>query len=116
MLSPAISALFGFKSWADTEDARKKQLEDVAKKIKPSTSWAQEWNTILGAIYGKDYAAVPAELRPILNAKFESNWLSVISYGVYNAITQKLCVVLEKEVSPEKDALSVYHVRRIYWL
>lgn len=116
LIAPAVGKLLSLKSWAETEDARKKQLVDVEKKLKPSIEWSQEWNGLLGNLYGKEYGALPAEIRPLLQSKFESSWISVVSYGMYNAIIQKVCVVLEKEVSQQKDALPVYHVRRIYWL
>lgn len=115
-ISSSIRSLCGLKKWPDEQEKKKKQIEEITKKLKQSYEWDKDWNVLLSSVYGKEYAGLAPELRTILDPKFGLDVIFVVSYGTYNGVTQRIYAIAEKDPSSQKDVPPVYHIRRMYWL
>lgn len=93
---------------------REKQIEQSLKE-KNLKDTAQIWDKQLQPLYGKDFKSLPKEFQQIMDPLFEPTTFSVLSYGTFGAITQKIFAIIEKSSSAKKDD-TPFVVKKLYWL
>jgi hypothetical protein len=88
-----------------------KNVTEFIKKLSDQIDWQQEWDKILGPIYGKEYKAVPDQLKPLLSSQFEPTIFSVVSYATVGEVTQKMYAILQKDRTANH-----YIIKKLYWI
>jgi len=118
VLSDSVRGVLGLtRVEYEKKESRKKEMSQLLKKFTVSTRWDTQWNALLQPLYGKDFAALPKGIAPLLSAKFEPMIFSVLSYGKVGDITQKVYALIERiPSSKDDDFLFGVTVKRIYWM
>jgi hypothetical protein len=112
LLTESIRALLGLQPIEDKP--MDKAL--LPKTIKSSFDWQQDWNTLLAALYGKQYQDIPEFIRPLFATKFEPHTFSVLSYGKIGRVTQKVLAIVELRLSKQKEVGFDASIKKLYWL
>jgi len=99
-----------------TESARKMMQEKV-QNFSLSTDWKKEWDQVLASLYGKEYSTLTPCVASHLATKFEPTIFSVVSYGTFEKVTQRLYALLERTIlKQEEDVVIQVKIKKIYWL
>lgn len=111
-LSLSMQAILGFP--ALKPETVKKQRAELAPQIKDQMNWQTSWDQLLQPLYKKSYQEMPQEIKTILSGKFEGNVFSVVSYGKFGSITERVYALIERTLS--RDQRVEYVIRKIYWI
>ncbi len=109
-----IDPLFFSNSMATLLKFKRQPLKNMAefiKKLPDQIDWQKEWDKILVPIYGKEYKAVPDQLKPLLSSQFEPTIFSVVSYATVGEVTQKMYAILQKDRTTNN-----YTIKKLYWI
>lgn len=102
----------------DKQPLAKKERLAIAKKVqelKGKVDWSKQWGELLKSLYKKEYAVLPEAIKKNLSEKIESTAFSVVSYGTVQDVTQKICVLVQKNESRDTQHV-LYSIKRLYWL
>jgi len=121
LLSDSIRGAFGFKrvaqESAEKKESTNKMIPETVNKFALSTDWKQHWDQLLAPYYQKEYSALTPSMISLLRTKFESTVFSVVSYGTFAHVTQRLYALLERTVTKEGDnVMIVVKIKKIYRL
>jgi len=94
--SRSIQKYLGLTGWPTEKQQRGKVAKQVAQALSTETvDWKQWWDTLLAPIFGKKFAQIDNGLLP---SKFgnscRAKYVSVVCYGKFGKVTQKLYAVL----------------------
>ncbi|KKP36051.1 MAG: hypothetical protein UR26_C0001G0095 [candidate division TM6 bacterium GW2011_GWF2_32_72] len=115
VLSHSLVNLFGLSEIQVSKDGiLQKNVEKALGSFKRNANWQQDWDKSLKEVYGKDYKTLSKDFGGWLNSQFEVNLFSVISWGKFRNMTQKLCAIIEK--SDDKQSDTGFRILKLYWL
>ncbi len=115
LLSRSVKNMLGLKPDNADEEKRIQEAQELAKSLKPTMNWQEDWNKLLSKRVGKEFEKLPVEIRSLFSSKFEVTAFSVVSYGKVGAVTQKLCAIVT-QVPSERDQAQRYSIKKLYWL
>ena len=121
MLSDSVRGSFGFKrvtqELAEKKESAGTMIQESLKSFTLSTDWKKNWNQLLTPFYQAEYNTLIPSLTTYLSTKFESTVFSVVSYGTFARITQRLYALLERTVEKNGDDVVIQvKIKKIYWL
>lgn len=121
LISDSIRGALGLKRLValstDKKESMQKVMQEMLNKFSLSTDWKKSWDQLFSSSYGKEYAALSPSFSSHLSTKFESTLFSVVSYGTFSRVTQRVYAILERVVQKEKDDVMIHvHIKKIYWL
>jgi len=114
MLSQSLGALMGLKQLSSEPEKRSKIIEDITKKIKKSMNWQSDWDPTAGQLYGVVWKEIPEDFKFLFSQSIDLDLFSVISYGTYDSVTQKVYAIIEKQ-KIERGTASMFVIRKIIW-
>lgn len=102
----------------DLKSVQQSNLEQVLKEFKKSTQWTTSWDKTAALLYEKNFNNLPKNIELFFDTKFEPKIFSVLSYGIFDKMTDKVLAILELETTQEKDGTKKIEVkvRKLYWL
>jgi len=121
LLSDSLRGGFGFSRVAQESQEKKesthKMIQEALKKFSLSTDWKKDWDKMLAPSLKKEYGSLSPSITSHLSTKFESTIFSVVSYGTFANVTQRLYALLERSVQKAKDDVVIHvKIKKIYWL
>jgi len=113
-LSQTVASLFGWKALSGLDDALHKNLDELFREPEESISLAK----LFTVLYGEKRQAFINEISSVFHKRFEANLFTVISYGTYEDIVVKICVIIERQQRARsgKDERDQFFIKKIYWL
>lgn len=119
LLSDSVRGAFGFKrvaqESAEKKESTSKMIQETVSKFALSTDWKQHWDQLLAPYYQKEYSALTPSMISRMSTKFESTVFSVVSYGTFANVTQRLYALLERVVTKNGDEVAiVVKIKKIY--
>lgn len=121
LLSDSVRGSFGFKrvtqELAEKKENASTMIQEALNSFTLTTDWKKSWNQLLTPFYQTEYNALIPSLTTYLSTKFESTVFSVVSYGTFARITQRLYALLERTVEKNGDDVVIQvKIKKIYWL
>lgn len=117
VLTDALCAVFGFTRVSANDANIRKQMvtQAVEQKALAATTVDAAWPKGLQTVYGKDLAAIPAEIKPLLNPSFEPDTFGILCRGTTGNISQKIFAIIERR-EPEGERSAAFIIKRLYVL
>jgi hypothetical protein len=111
LLSASIADILQLQRTKDID----KNLASLLKDFKREGGAPKE---VLVKLYQADLNAIPKNIELLLSAKFEPTVFSVLSYGIFGSITQRIFAILERIPKNAQDTNVEYDIkiRKLYWL
>lgn len=118
LFSDSINGLLGLpRVEVDDIKKRKEQIEAWVKNFKPRVQWQQDWQTILGPVYGKELRTLPKNIDSMLSSQFDPHFFSILVYGKVNAVTQRVYAIVERNKRSQGDSVEYdVAIKKLYWL
>jgi len=102
---------------SDKKESTQKMIQETLKKFSLSTDWKKDWDQLMAPRYEKELSALSPSVISHLGTKFEPTIFSVVSYGTFAKVTQRLYALLERTVEQQKDDVVIHvKIKKIYWL
>lgn len=114
VLSRSFLRLLGNKQDDAVYTQKQKSVAVELKKMPLEMAWESQWDVQLAKFYDIEYTKVPESLRKLFAKKFELVLFSVISCVKIGNAHQKVCALLEKNVSADNQTR--YIIKKLYWL
>lgn len=111
--SAAVQQMLGMKPVEDKEKYNE-GIKKLAEGLKEKVTWQQQWDPLLGQLYGVTYAKLPEDAKKLFSDQVGASLISVVSYGNIGTITQKVFAFLAQTV--DADGTVRYVIRKLYWL
>lgn len=104
-ITRSLAAVLGFKQQKGELSA------EQLKKLFDQSDWSKGWDEVLAPIYGKEYKALPDEIKLLFSFQFEPTEFSVVSYATVGEITQKMYAIVHKDRKTDR-----YSIKKFYWI
>lgn len=102
---------------SEKKESAQDMMQETLKAFSLSTDWKQQWDKLLSPRYKKEYSGLSPAVVSHLSTKFEPKIFSVVSYGTFAQVTQRLYAILERTVEKTKDDVVMQvRIKKIYWL
>jgi hypothetical protein len=113
-LSKTVASLFGWKALTGLAAAQNKEIEELFRLPEGSIPLAK----LCAVLYGEKRQEVLQEITSLFHQRFEANSFSIISYGSYEDIVVKMCVIIERQriIRVDKNTQDQFFIKKIYWL
>jgi len=113
-LSKSVAALFNWKYPEKIDEARWAELKDLFQDPEGTIPLAK----ICAVLYGEKRQEFLQEVRSLFMQRFQADLFSVISYGTYDDVVVKVCVLIERlyGVSIGKTQQDQFFIKKVYWL
>jgi len=94
-----------------------KKIENFLKTLQPKdmTPWSERWNTTVAPVYGKQWSALSPDVQILFNQKLETDAFSIISYGTFGGIVEKIYAIVYKQQG-SRDKPGAYCIKKLYWI
>ncbi len=117
-LSDSVRGLLEMKRVGLTDEKKKKEMiQELVKKFKPNMNIAQDWNTLFQPLYGIEFKRLFKGIEAFFESSFDPKIFSVVSYGVFGEVTQRVYAILERMRHVDKDKTWYdVKIRKFYWI
>ena len=114
LLSQSLCTMFELTNMGNISIQK---LETALKNAQSaeSTAWSSRWDSTLAPLYGKKLSTIPQEFVTLFNQKFEAQAFSVISYGTFEGIVEKIYAIVYKQQG-SRDKPTAYCIHTVYWI
>lgn len=106
------------RATAGDVDKRRESVREWLQGFKKDPEWRTDWDNVLKPVYGKDFNSFSKGIHFILNTHFEPTVFSVLSYGEFESVGQRLLAIVQriKKKADNGDAQFEIKIRKLYWL
>jgi hypothetical protein len=96
---------------------RKEQIEDWLKNFKVRANWQQDWQNLLGPVYGKELRTLPKNIDSVLKPTFAPEYFSVLVDGKVDDVLQRVYAIVRRSKRTQGNNIE-YNVEiiKLYWL